>query len=403
MTDERYGFDGDKAFKHILKLAAYPRLAGTPGEQQAQAYLRGAYGNLGISFKEEKFAYSDLPLKLYLLLACFLVGVLSLLTSLAYLWGTRLIMLPALAMLVTLYAGFRWSGIHIWFASRGGARESQNFIGIIESVSGNKREEGTVMLSAHYDSKSQVYPVMVRAVLFILGFGNALMWGLVAFILAILAFAGKDLLGNRVGFYLTLLPAVFSLALVFNFTGNRSPGALDNASGEAVILELASALKRDPLEKFDVLVASFGCEEVGLCGSINYLLTHEKELREKRSPFFMMNFDIPITPSGKVHLNTGCEVPKRSTSPYLNHLAWEVAEEMGLNLHSLYLPTGAAVDHAPWVSRGFQATGFVSMAAQVHSKRDSVDTVNREALSSVGELALGVLRRLDREASAAAS
>ncbi len=115
-----------------------------------------------------------------------------------------------------------------------------------------------VLLCAHYDSKSQLMPVAVRATFYMLGFSSAILLGLTLFVAGIMAAAGKDTLGSQAGFYVSLVPALLIFALVFNRTGNKSPGALDDASGEAVILEAARLLAQRPLENLDVRIISFG-------------------------------------------------------------------------------------------------------------------------------------------------
>ena len=240
-------------------------------------------------------------------------------------------------------------------------------------------------------------PVILRAGLFMLGFGSAILLGFWLGVSGILEYAGVSVLGNRAIFFVSLVPVLFLFLLVFNFTGNKSPGALDNASGEAVILELGRVLAVKPLRNFDVRIASFGCEEVGLCGSINYLLEHEEEL--KKRPCFMLNYDMPFSATGQLYVNTGFELPPKSTSRRLNELALKVAADKGFEMKKLYLPVGAAADHMPWARHGFEATGFVSVATFIHRAGDSLDRINREGLRRAGEVALEVLRTLDREHS----
>ena len=386
-------FDGHRAFDHIAKLAAHRRLPGTPGEEVAQAYIGGVGEEIGVPMRSEEFTYSTTPLTVFLPAVCLLLSAICLAGSLSYLWGNYLVIIPGVVLLLAILASFKWSGAFERFGASGGDRTSMSIIGEIKG----ENPSGTIMLSAHYDSKSQFMPVMVRAGLFMLGFINAILLGLWLVVAGILEATGSGVLGNKAVFIVSLAPALFLFLLVFNFTGNRSPGALDNASGEGVILEAARILAGRPLVNFDVVIASFGCEEVGLCGSINYLLAHEEEL--KRRPFYMLNFDMPFSVSGKLYLNTAFEVPPRFTSKRINELAREAAEDMGFDIKGIYLPVGAAADHMPWVKHGFEATGFVSAATFIHRAGDSLDKINREGLRRAGEVALAVLRALDQEPS----
>jgi len=228
-----------------------------------------------------------------------------------------------------------------------------------------------------------------------LGFTCAILLGIALFIVGILELAGKSYTGMHAGFYLSLLPSIFLALLVFNFTGNKSPGALDDASGVGLSLEIARSIKESPLENYDFRVCSFGCEEMGLCGAINYLLAHEGELKSRRT--YMLNLDMPFSPRGRLFLNRGFELPPRYTSRKLNELSKKVAREMGLEIKSIYLPVGAAADHMPWVKHGIEATGFVSAATFIHSSRDSIEKINIDGLKNSGELILGVIEMLDAE------
>lgn len=67
------------------------------------------------------------------------------------------------------------------------------------------------------------------------------------------------------------------------------PGANDNASGVAMILELAQKIKQRPLKRLDVIFVGFAGEEIGLLGS-KYLSEHPMfDLKNIR---FQLNLDI---------------------------------------------------------------------------------------------------------------
>ncbi len=383
-------FDVQKAFEHIAALSRMRRLAGTPGEIEARAYIHEVGKDTGVAFQDEEFSYSTAPLKLALPATCLAIGAISAAGSLAYLMSTRLVIVLGVALLAVIYLGFKWSGAFEKFASKGSGRSS-NIVGKIEGA----EPTGAVLISAHYDSKSQLMPVALRASLFMLGFATAILLGLFLVTTGILATTGHSSLGSRVVFYVSLLPSLLMFALIFNATGNRSPGAMDNASGVAVILEVARVIAERPLERFDLIVAAFGAEEFGLCGSISYLLAHEEELR--RRPFYMLNFDMPFSRSGNLMVNTGFELPPVRTSKMLNGLVRSVGKRMGLRVRGVYMPIGAAADHVPWVKHGFEATGLTCAMTRIHSTGDSIDRVNREGMRRVGEATIAILRELDQK------
>lgn len=387
------GFDVSKAYVHLETLASKCRLPGTPGEREARSYILKVCRDLGLETVEEEFCYSRKPLTLFLPLICLGLGTLSLCGSVLFKISSPWMIVPGFMLIFFIYMGFKWAGAFEYFARRGGSEKSANVIGVVKS----KKSTGSVMLSAHYDTKSQLMPVVLRAGLFAAGFVTAALFALTLVIIGFMRVYGADITISVPHFAVTLVPAVCLLALVLNFTSNKSTGALDNASGEAVILEAGRALSGSPLENLDVIIASFGCEEVGLVGSIKYLIAHEEEL--KKGPFFMLNFDMPFSPDGKLYLNTGFEIPPRRTSSKINEIARSVAREMGLSFHNIFMPVGAAADHMPWVKHSFEATGFVSPTTYVHSRRDSVSKINTDALENIGKITLGILRELDRISS----
>ncbi len=65
-------------------------------------------------------------------------------------------------------------------------------------------------------------------------------------------------------------------------------GAIDNASGSAVVLELLAALKAKPLKNHALTAVFFDLEEVGLVGSLKYIEARKPEAL----PVVMVNFDV---------------------------------------------------------------------------------------------------------------
>ncbi|MGN0298045.1 MAG: M20/M25/M40 family metallo-hydrolase [Lachnospiraceae bacterium] len=66
------------------------------------------------------------------------------------------------------------------------------------------------------------------------------------------------------------------------------PGAYDNMSGGAIIMELCRYFSNHPTERTLEFIW-FGAEEKGMCGSKYYVNTHEEELKKHR---FNMNVDL---------------------------------------------------------------------------------------------------------------
>lgn len=73
-----------------------------------------------------------------------------------------------------------------------------------------------------------------------------------------------------------------------DLSGTIYRGALDNASGTAFMLELASYLKSLPPPKRNIILISFNAEEFGLLGSKDFINKNKTELKDSK----VINFDM---------------------------------------------------------------------------------------------------------------
>lgn len=113
-----------------------------------------------------------------------------------------------------------------------------------------RSESPSVWLVAHIDSKSQTIPMLVRVMAVVL-----------SSIFYLLLFAALIGGANAAALIASLFAALSLLPLILCFIGNKSNGALDNASGLSAVL---IAAKRTP-ENVGVVITSG--EELGLAGA----------------------------------------------------------------------------------------------------------------------------------------
>ena len=119
------------------------------------------------------------------------------------------------------------------------------------------RGEPAVWLVAHLDTKSQPVPMIARAGGIT---ASAVLW------IVALALCAAQLAGAPVATWWPMVSGLGFLAglpIVASVVGERSPGALDNASGVATVLRAADLLPRDA--RIGVLLTS--AEELGLAGA----------------------------------------------------------------------------------------------------------------------------------------
>ena len=157
-------------------------------------------------------------------------------------------------------------------------------------------------------------------------------------------------------------------------------GALDNAAGTVVGLEIARALRAaltEPLER-TVRFIFFGAEEVGLVGSWRYAERHRDELGRV---VFMLNLDT----AARGRLGTECLVltgwPELVS--YFRDLGRRLGYEFGVedrfNTHSDHFPFAVAGIPTATLTSNDRAEGLVGRGWG-HTPADTVDKVSPKAL-----------------------
>ncbi len=160
-----------------------------------------------------------------------------------------------------------------------------------------------------------------------------------------------------------------------------TPGAHDNASGAAETLELARAFAADGLNK-GLCFATFGAEESGLHGSA--ALARELSA-EGTLPKAMINLDTT---------GAGSRIELIGTAA-LTAEAAELARKLGITANESRLPAGTNSDHASFEAAGVAVLFLASDDfSNIHTPRDTVDTINPALLEQNGDLAFAVIGQI---------
>lgn len=238
----------------------------------------------------------------------------------------------------------------------------------------------TLLVMAHRDSKSQAVPTLARTIAAAL----AIVGWLVLLAATILATAGAPhpWLAN-VGFVATLAGGVGLLPAV---TGNRSPGALDNATGLAALLLIA----RDQREHEDVGFLITDAEEYGLAGAA--AIAGQAPLEAVRAVINMDGLD----DSGMLRVCEGRGFPVHDRAPGLTAVMARSCEAVGLPARTGPLPPGLLCDHIPFAAAGVPAVtlmrGHVGSLARVHRPSDTPERLTGVGADSTARV---VCRALD--------
>jgi aminopeptidase YwaD len=160
------------------------------------------------------------------------------------------------------------------------------------------------------------------------------------------------------------------------------PGANDNASGTAVVLELARVLSTRPYP-YTLKFVAFGAEELGLFGSRHFV--EQLSADERRSIVAMINLDM---------VGVG-EAWRFGGSDGLVQRAEQAAAALGAPYAKLGGPVAGASDHASFLGAGIPAV-FVHRVTDpnYHTAGDRPEYVDSVALGQAGGMVLRLLEEL---------
>lgn len=378
MTSEWVEFDADRALAYAARWAR-PRRVGTPEHNHVADEIEAALTAAGWRVRREAFCFTTAPdrvLKLLLsaALACVIV------TMLWRVWWVALL-LPLVAVAfgpLIRRAQIAALNKRSRLGRLGAAQRGQNLIAEWPGKTGDERPH--LYLVAHYDSKSQRLPLAARIACFVV----AVTAGLTMCALTLLNLAPEATL---------LAGAIAALAIVPLLTldvGNRSPGAIDNASGVGLVVHLAEALAGRPvLDRLRVTILIPDAEEWFVMGASAYVQAHHDQLRREGRRLHVLNFD-GIGVDGALHTVGGDK-----TIGLLYQLqAWAKDNNRPLKKFRFF---GALFDHMPFAQQGLDAVTLIAVGAasrSVHTPRDDASRLNVRGFEQAGRATLGVIDQL---------
>lgn len=240
---------------------------------------------------------------------------------------------------------------------------------------------------------------------------------------------GTEKSSNIVG-ALPAKPGAREIIVSAHYDSVRGPGANDNGSGVAAMLELARYFHASQLpQDVSLLFVAFGAEEAGLLGSKAYLKKHTVELKNCK---LLFNID-EIGGNGAIHIDTGegvkgipdkieTQLPKELSDKATNDIKdpnqrWSLlspgdralwfSSNVPQWLRSTILKASAGLgheigeqnrtgsDHRVFVQAGVVATDIGSDGgAEVHAPTDVPEAVDANSIEVSARLVLGVIEDL---------
>jgi aminopeptidase YwaD len=169
-----------------------------------------------------------------------------------------------------------------------------------------------------------------------------------------------------------------------HYDGIVGPGASDNATGTATMLEVAAILATRGAMSSNCFVL-WGAEEFGLLGSKAYVASLDPEERARLRA--VLNFDM---------VGVGDENWLLVGSPELTQKASALAQSLGMEVQAGNLPSNTSSDHASFIAAGIPALMLHRQDDNLlHTPQDVVDRVRPELLEEAARLGVSMLESLN--------
>lgn len=400
-TDSDYegtGTDGTGRVERMtrdLESLSRPRRTGSAGERETIEFLEESFSSIDLPLSRQEFTFSACPVTVGARLIPLVIWIV-LLTAMAIrpvsVGGSLALFI---LLLIASVPGTRWNGIvERLYDLRLSVKKATNLVASLQP--GEVR--GRLVLMAHHDSKSQTLPLFMRLSLHTVFFvGVAGVAGLqIAFSLA---GAGDWVLYL---WFPTLLLGIPLFLVLVNRSRNGSPGAVDNASGLAILLEVARNLKREKMEGIEVVFLLTGAEEEGLAGAIRFARTMKGAYHPHST--YVVNLDGVGSPGGIV-LSSRHSFPPVRTGGRLETILVKIAAEMEIPIRKIYFPISPGLDHIPISHKGYRSVTLTSSdfdpaTLSIHTGRDAPKNVDPAVMSDCVSLLLKLAKELDEGVSA---
>lgn len=359
----------------IALLAREPRPAGGAAEARARARCATFLRARGFTVREVPFGYSAFPGRWATSAGGVASAALLALATRAGAAGS-----PGAALLLLAGGGAVVATAGLWLARDGVLRfpaMRRDGVNLVAERGAVREERQRVWLVAHLDSKSQPVPIGARAAGVV---GTVAAWA-AALALAAAQFAGMRLAAPTEAWsWVAAAGLVAAVPVALSVVGERSPGALDNATGVAAVLRTAAGLPAGT--PIGVLLTS--AEELGLAGS--------RAWAAGATPATALNFDGIDDVGGLALMYSG----RRPAT--LLAAALGAAERVGVALRARRLVPGILVDAVALSDAGWRTATFsrgtLGTLSRIHRPADRPERLTGRGVVEAATVAVAVVRGL---------
>ncbi|MFX1281327.1 MAG: M28 family metallopeptidase [Promethearchaeota archaeon] len=406
-------YNEQAAINHINTLA-FNRHASTEGETKCLNYISQELKKENISPTIEPFEWSNtlsIVMKLffsYLFLLILTEQILLLFPKL-----TWIVLILNVLFFAIIYLGgkYLFSSTQVRFIGK--KKEAKNLILTIQCKDLHPKRP-VIIFTAHHDTASIRYSMTMTKYLYLIEALLLLVFIILTFIISIwsllVLFSNSQLndtycLIRNIILIIGTIELILILVSLGNNKSDKSIGSIDNASGVAVLLELAKLVKKEPLQKTDVIFLWCGAEERGLWGSKQFCKTHYEELINDYDMDKSYNINIDMIGAYVGLLDKIGLFKKRNLNKNLNSVLEASATQQKMTLKKEWNKIGAgSSDHLSFrayskkhENKEFQVTSFSSDddVKFIHSKRDTPDKCSAEKLNDCIEICYNAIKSLD--------
>jgi hypothetical protein len=385
---ERTEFDGIEALYYAERIA-FPRKTGTDGHVRAAEKVIGQLQELGCKVEEENFSILLPPwvwFNGFPFISLMLLGG----TWFAFKHIPLLAFILAATSVLWIVGWDRfWTHFGRWIVSKnsnGGIR-SKNLLATLPGL----EEKRPLFFVAHYDSKSQYLNLFARAICLLLG---SLAAGI--FSLWVLMSVSRTWVGGTSVTLPSWIQGCFFVTVglnapfIFTRIGNDSDGAVDNASGVGVLLEVAKILREVPRKNIAPVFLFTDAEEFGLLGSLMFQRIHGTDMVKKQ--VLVINVD-SVGARGQMR---ACAVGREGNRWLTEVLMF--AREKDFYLRKIPFLKGIMMDHLPFDRVGVPALSLTSVSKEgwhLHTQRDRFSLFDERGLEEMGKFLLATVQWLE--------
>ena len=353
----------------VDRLSKNPRFAGSEEEAKARAVCKRELERAGFECVERPFEYSQWPGRWGVpASAAVQTATIFIVARTALLQGPLVALIAGAALYVALF-----------FASADAKRRWITALPFQRAGSVNLeagRGNPSVWLVAHLDSKSQTVPMLMRIA------SSIGMTAVTVLATAVLVFSlrGEP---DASAFWRAVEVAALIVALpsIFCWVRNKSPGAVDNASGVAAVLLAAASLSS--VRDVGVLITSG--EELGLAGARVWAA-------KARPGIVALNCDT-VDDSGDTRLMYTGAIPSR-----IRFAAEAVSSSTVPKPAMGRMIPGIMADSMAFADRGIESVtvsrGTLSTLARIHTRRDNSNVFTGSGVAEASALLAALTRKL---------